>query len=91
VARSYAETEPPAGNVVAADLDPCGVARLDGIAVGASFVGALAGVLAVVEAHRPLNGGAARSILCLGIRHQEIEGAHAVHPVESPVALELRD
>jgi hypothetical protein len=75
---------------MAPDLDPCGVAQLNGVAVGASFVGAFAGVLAVTEALRPLHGGAARSVLCLSIHDAEIDEAHAVHQVEQPVALELR-
>ncbi|TDW19453.1 hypothetical protein [Kribbella kalugense] len=84
--------KPPAGDVmVTRDLDPCGVARLNGIAVGASFVGTFAGVLAVTEALRPLHGGTARSVLCLSIRDAEIDGAQAVQQVEPPVALELRE
>lgn len=85
------ETKLPANDTIhAPDLDPCGIARLNGIAVGASFVGAFAGALAVAEALRPLHGGAARSVLCLSIRDAEIDGAQAVRPVEPPVALELR-
>lgn len=85
------EQQAPASDAIAApDLDPCGVARLNGIAVGASFVGAFAGVLAVAEAVRPLHGGQARSVLCASIRDAEIDGARTVHEVEQPVALELQ-
>lgn len=81
----------PAGDMWGApEQDVCGVARLNDVAVGASFVGAFAGVLAVVEALRPLHGGAARSVLCLSLHDGEIEGARSERPGELPIASDLR-
>lgn len=86
-----APTAPPpeAPLAQAPELDACGMARLDGTAVGASFVGALAAVLAICEAVRPLHGGSPRSIQCVSTRDAEVNEALSPHAVELPVALEL--
>jgi hypothetical protein len=82
---------PADDEVSAPDLDPCGIARLNGVAVGASFVGAIAGVVAVSEALRPLHGGDARSVLCLSVGEAAADGAPTTRSVDLPVAFELRE
>lgn len=68
-------------------LDACGVARLNGTAVGASFVGAIAGVLGIAESLRCLHGGVSHSILSLSLREREINGG--LVDAEHPASLEL--
>jgi hypothetical protein len=78
----------PRGDMVhVPSLDACGVARLNGVAVGASFVGAIAGTLGISEALRCLHGGVAHSILSARIRDGEIDGG--VTGATHPIALEL--
>jgi len=57
-------------------LDACGLTELNGVAVGASFVGAIAGALAVAEACRALHGGAAYAIQCRELRADETEAVN---------------
>lgn len=69
-------------------LDACGMARLNGIAVGASFVGAIAGAFGIAESLRCLHGGVAHSILSSSLRDGETNGA--LVDAELPVSLDLR-
>ncbi|MHA6783337.1 hypothetical protein ACVGOW_20440 [Pseudonocardia saturnea] len=93
VIRSWQEARsdglvPRNGLVKVPGQDPCGIARLNGVAVGASFVGAIAGTLGIAESLRCLHGGVAHSVMNANLRDGEIRGGSvdAAHPV----ALELR-
>lgn len=79
----------PRPAMTAPGLDSCGLAELEGVAVGASFVGALAGAVAVAEALRSLNGGLAYAVGCYALREDEFDGSRAT-VVSSPVAVSLR-
>lgn len=70
-------------------LDTCGVAELNGVAVGASFVGVIAGAVAVAEATRVLHGGGAYSVICRDLRDDESDAA-PTSSYELPVAARLR-
>lgn len=70
-------------------LDACGLTELNGVAVGASFVGAIAGALAVAEACRPLNGGVAYAVQCHELRADETE-AVTIDLARLPVAAPLK-
>jgi len=70
-------------------LDACGQTELNGVAVGASFVGAIAGALAVAEACRPLHGGVAHAVQCRELRADETELVTTA-PARLPVAASLK-
>jgi len=70
-------------------LDACGLTELNGVAVGASFVGAIAGALAVAEACRPLHGGVAHTVQCRELLADEAE-AVTIAVDGLPVALPLK-
>ncbi|MBB6627499.1 hypothetical protein H5V45_09205 [Nocardioides sp. KIGAM211] len=70
-------------------LDACGIAELNGVAVGASFVGVIAGAVAVAEATRVLHGGGAYSVMCRDLRDDESDAAPTAS-YEPPVAARLR-
>lgn len=70
-------------------LDACGIAELNGVAVGASFVGVIAGAVAVAEATRVLHGGGAYSVMCRDLRDDESDAA-PTSSYEPPVAARLR-
>lgn len=69
-------------------LDACGLTELNGIAVGASFIGAIAGALAVAEACRPLHGGVGHAIQCRELRSGETEMV-AARAVSAPISVPL--
>lgn len=86
--RPAATTSDPA-NLAAPALDACGIAELNGIAVGASFVGVIAGAVVVAEAVRTLHGGGAYAVVCLDLRDDELESTVA-RSFEQPVSARLR-
>lgn len=80
---------PGPADLVAPELDACGIAELNGVAVGASFVGVIAGAVAVAEAARVLHGGNAHAVTCHDLRDDEFDAALAVS-YDLPVAARLR-
>ena len=71
------------------ERDACGAVTLAGTAAGASFVGVVAGCLAVAEACRELNGGAPSEVIDLDLRCHFLRGGLAtVGPL--PAHAELR-
>ncbi|GAB3039697.1 hypothetical protein GCM10027052_20080 [Parafrigoribacterium mesophilum] len=78
----------PAFNQLVERFDQCGLLELAGKAVGASFVGVLAAVLAIAEPIRALHGGAASDRLRYDARSHDLSVAQAV-PVPNVLAAEL--
>ena len=73
-ARPTADLKPHSPWAVAAAKDACGVVQLEGVSVGASFVGATAAALGVAEVLRSLAGGPPIAIASLTLatpRHAE--------------------
>lgn len=68
----------PAFTELAKRYDQCGLLELAGKAVGASFVGVLAAVLAIAEPIRALHGGAASDRLRYDARSNDLSVAPAV-------------
>jgi len=71
------------------ERDECGAVTLAGTAAGASFVGVVAGCLAIAEACRPLNGGVPCDVLDVDLRAQSVRGGVSDHEV-LPAPLRLR-
>jgi hypothetical protein len=82
-------SEPDPVGLTAPELDACGIAELNGVAVGASFVGVIAGTQAVAEAARVLHNGPANAVICHDLRQDEVDAA-TTDTFELPVAARLR-
>jgi hypothetical protein len=71
------------------NFEACGVVELAGKAVGASFVGVVAAVLAVAEATKELHGGRGLDVLSVNLGADQIQLAETERPADV-ISVELR-